>query len=86
MQSIPNIFGILSTLILGFAGVPQVWLVIKNRNAKGISLISLLMNVLGLSLLCLYVYLKHGFDLWLHIEYLFALLLSLIILWYKIYE
>jgi uncharacterized protein with PQ loop repeat len=81
-----NSLGVLATLILGFSSVPQVILIIKQGHARGISLASVLLQILGFVLLCIYVYIKHGWDLWLHGEYLIALMMACTILRYKIYE
>lgn len=61
--------GIIAGCLLAGCGIPQAVKTIKDGHAKGIALYMMLMLIAGISLMGLYIYLAHGFDILIHGEY-----------------
>lgn len=66
---INQIVGLAAGCLLAGCGIPQAIKVIREGNARGIALNMMLMLISGLFLMGLYIYLQHGFDFFLHVEY-----------------
>lgn len=61
--------GLTAGCLLAGCGIPQAVKVIRDGHARGIALNMMLMLIFGLFLMGLYIFLAHGFDFILHVEY-----------------
>lgn len=57
-----NTLGIIGALLVSYSNLPQMWLFIKNGNAKGISASSTWLALLGLGLRTIYLAKATSFD------------------------
>lgn len=74
--------GVLAGCLLAGCGIPQAVKTIKDGHAKGIALYMMIMLIAGISLMGLYIYLAHGFDILIHGEYAISVAVWSISLFY----
>lgn len=79
-----EVIGYISALCFGLCGLPQALLVIQSKTAAGVSTLFLILWTLGEILAIIYVFIKHGWDLPLLINYLTNLCFLSIIIYYKV--
>jgi len=81
-----DLLGYIGGFLFAFCGLPQAWKSYKDGNSDGISMSMILMWLSGEILMQIYVFLQHGLDLPLLINYWINTFFVAIILYYKLYK
>lgn len=81
-----DLLGYVGGFLFAFCGLPQAWKSYKDGHSDGVSLMMILMWLSGEILMQLYVYLQHGLDLPLLLNYWVNTVFVFVILKYKIYK
>ena len=77
-----NIFGIIGTALLAFAGIPQLLKTLKEGHAEGLSAATLWCWLIGLIAFLIYVVSEHAQDYVLLANYILsAVVVGLLIVW-----
>lgn len=81
-----ELLGYIAGFLFAFCALPQAMQSYKEGNSRGINNLFLWMWFLGEVLMTIYVYVKHGMDMPLLINYWFNTALILVIMRYKYWE